>query len=120
MLDTQFKNKKVVEDAEAWTFNSTTVTHTITGELADAVRARTGKTGTVKISEVDYASGTCELCSWESIDFSISVGSVQVFYGDGNFDNPEKLSSFVKFTEWLAQPAGTPYKLYDSETEMTI
>lgn len=82
------------------------MTSLIEGDLADRVRARTGRSGEVTIIEDHWDIGYCVTCSDEMIDFEVQVGGEKVFrteYADGGSEELGALSitAYREFNDWL-------------------
>lgn len=84
------------------------ITTLITGELADRVRRRAGKSGNVYIVEHHWDIGYCVTCSDEQIDFKVLVGAegeevfTTLYYDSGDgVRGPQEVNNISQFNDWL-------------------
>jgi hypothetical protein len=100
MSNSEFKVVDEGSESEPWEFYNTWKTVEVTGKLAEDVLRRTGKTGTVTITERHDSWGTCEICGGDSDSFTVSVDGEAVYVAEEAV-TAENLSSLARFAAWL-------------------
>lgn len=86
-----------------WPDNTTTKVSTVTGDLADQVRAKTGMAGRVQVTELGVEGGWSEMTVEWSYEVVVSVDATIVWTSDSNtpLDETDVTGPFGRLLAWV-------------------